>query len=70
MRVIEENIDVMAFAMTDLDHHGRAAAKRSFKVVTSGILPELVDQVGGDEKKPPPFGRTSAMKFSHYTASG
>jgi hypothetical protein len=56
--------------MTNLDHHGRAPAKRPFKVGTSGVLPELVDQVVDDEKKPPPFGRTPTLKFGHYAASG
>lgn len=27
LRVVEENIDVVAFTMADLDHHSRSAAK-------------------------------------------
>ncbi|MER8406085.1 hypothetical protein NKH16_15265 [Mesorhizobium sp. M1307] len=59
----------MAFAMVDLDHHRRAAAKRPFEFKTSGLLPELVDQIGSNGEKPPPFGRTTAMDLDHQAAS-
>jgi hypothetical protein len=70
LRVINENIDIMAFTMTDLDRHGHAAAKRPFEVVAVRILSKLIYEVDGDAKKPPPFGTAPAMLFSHYAASG
>jgi len=45
LRVVEEDINVMAVAMTNLDHHGRAAAKRPLAIITAGFLPKLVKQV-------------------------
>ncbi|WP_192385085.1 hypothetical protein [Mesorhizobium silamurunense] len=56
--------------MADLDHHRRPTAKRPFEVVTAGILPKLVNQIDGDAKKPPPFGRAPAIVFGHHAASG
>jgi hypothetical protein len=70
LRVIKENIDVMAFAMTDLDHHRRPTAKRPFEAVAASILSKLVNQVDSDVKKPPPFGRAPASLFGHHAASG
>ncbi|MBN9237306.1 MAG: hypothetical protein J0I58_26260 [Mesorhizobium sp.] len=70
LRVIEKNIDIMAFAMGDLDHHGCAAAKRPFEVVTTHLCAELVDEVDCDAEKLSPFGRAPGFAFGHYAASG
>ncbi|MET3595202.1 hypothetical protein ABID26_004614 [Mesorhizobium shonense] len=70
MRVIEEDIDVVTFAMINLNHHGRAAAKRPLEVVAAGILPKLINQVAGDAKNPPPLGRAPVISLGHHAASG
>lgn len=70
LRVIQENIDVMALAMTNLKHHCRTAAKRPFKVVTASIVPELVDQVDSNVKEPAPLGWTPVISCGDHAASG
>lgn len=70
MRVIEEDIEVVTFAMTNWDHHSGAADKRPLEVVAAGILPKLVNQVAGDVKKPPPLGRAPVIALGHHAASG
>jgi hypothetical protein len=70
LRVVEENIDVVAFAMAIWIIIAVPPPNDYSKVVAPSTLAKLVNQVDSDAKKPPPFGRASAIMSSHYAASG
>jgi hypothetical protein len=65
LAVIEKDIDIVALAMTKLDHHRRAAAERPPEIVPAHVFARLVKQVTGYREQPWPFGGALVVAFNH-----
>ena len=50
LAIINEDVDVVAFPVADMDHHGRAAAERPSKLIAAGTLLNLVEEVTGNRE--------------------
>ena len=54
LAIIDEDVDVVAFPVADLDHHGRAAAERPSKLMATRTFLNLIKEVtgNGEETRP------------------